>query len=148
MIKVVIDTNSLIDADSDEYNFSNRIIDKVIAGEIEAYANSATLQENKFIAPKKLKDQNFLIKLEYFWSAVKPVESLKGLNVVVEDPEDNKILESAISARADYLITSDKHLLKLEKFEGVKIVRPGEFWSQYNEETGEGWMKWIKDFIN
>src|SRR3990167_2156614 len=109
MLKVVIDTNSLIDADSDEYNYSNRIIDEVIAGNIEAFANHRTMRENKFIVPQKLKDTNFLNKLKYYWQAVKPVENGQRLAVVDEDEEDNKILESAVAAGADYLITSDRH---------------------------------------
>jgi predicted nucleic acid-binding protein len=76
---------------------------------------------------------------------VKPVETIKHLQVV-EDRADNKILESAVAVDADFLITSDRHLLKLEKFRGIRIVRPAEFWSRYEDE-GEGWIKWIKDFI-
>lgn len=146
MLKVVIDTNSLIDADSDEYNYSNRIIDEVIAGDIEAYANRATLRENKFIAPQKLNDPNFYKKLEYYFRAVKTVESPERLDVVEDDREDNKILESAVASGADYLITSDHHLLKLEKFKETRIVTPTQFWNIYEEE-GEGWTKWLRNFI-
>lgn len=146
MLKIVIDTNSLIDADSDSYNYSNRIIDEVIAGNIEAYANRATLRENKLIIPRKLQDQNFLNKLNYYFRAVKPVEARQHLQVVEDDPEDNKILESAVAAETDYLITSDHHLLKLEKYDGVKIVTPTQFWSIYEDE-GRGWFKWIENFI-
>ena len=148
MYKVVIDTNSLIDAEGDAYNSSNRIIDQVIAGNIKAYANHATLRENKFITPKKLVDQNYLNKLAYFFDAVEKVENGPRLNVVTEDSQDNKILESAITARADYLITSDKHLLRIGKYKGVKIVRPTEFWNIFQDSTQDGWSNWLKNFIN
>ena len=147
MYKVVIDTNSLIDAEGDAYNYSNRIIDNVISGNIKAYANRATLRENQFIAPQKLVDQNYLNKLKYFFDVVQTVESKERLNVVTDDEEDNKILESAVAADADYLITSDRHLLKIGKFKGIDIVRPEEFWNIYQDETSDGWGNWMKTFI-
>jgi uncharacterized protein len=147
MYKVVIDTNLLIDGSEDSYNYGNRIIDAVIAGHLEAYANKATLAENKKIAPKKVRDLNYLNKLNYFFDVVKIVERGDRLDVVTEDDEDNKFVEAAVKSKADYIITADRHLLKLEKYKGIKIVRPVEFWNIYSDESGESWAKWIKDFI-
>jgi putative PIN family toxin of toxin-antitoxin system len=146
MLKVVIDTNALIDGSEDFYHYANRIIDLVIAGQIEAYANKGTLRENRFLAQKKILDEGYLKKLEYFFEIIKPVERIEPLDVV-EDREDNKILESAVASSADYLVTSDRHLLKIERYEGIKIVTPAGFWRLYEDER-EGWAKWIKNFIN
>ena len=56
------------------------------------------------------------------------VEPARKIDAIKEDPADNKILECAIEANADYIITYDKkHLLKLKKFEGVNIVSPADF---------------------
>lgn len=145
MLKVVIDTNLLIDGASDFYHYGNRIIDLVIGGQIEAYANRSTLRENKLLADRKVTDEGYLKKLEYFFETIQPVPYIGRLDVV-EDAEDNKILESAVACNADYLITSDHHLLKIEKYKGIKIVRPSEFWSLYQDE-GEGWMNWMRNFI-
>jgi uncharacterized protein len=49
------------------------------------------------------------------------------LKVIDEDTEDNKILECALAAKADVLVTGDKHLLKLGKFRKTRIVTPREF---------------------
>ncbi len=145
-MKVVLDTNTLIDASEDFYHYANRIIDLVIAGQIEAYANKATLRENKFLSSKKIQDEGFHKKLDYFFDLVKPIENSERLEVV-EDRDDNKILESALAAKADYLITSDKHLLKIEKFKGIKIVTPARFWTLWEDER-EGWAKWLRNFIH
>ncbi|HUV05526.1 MAG TPA: putative toxin-antitoxin system toxin component, PIN family [Armatimonadota bacterium] len=53
--------------------------------------------------------------------------SAGGLSVVSEDPDDDKFLECARLARADYLVTSDGHLLRLKRFDGTGIVKPSEF---------------------
>ena len=145
MLKVVIDTNLLIDGASDFYHYGNRIIDLVISGQVQAYANRGTLRENKFLAGKKITDEGYQKKLEYFYDSLKTVPNIDRLDVV-EDREDNKILESAVACGADFLITSDRHLLKLEKYKGIRIVRPAEFWHRYEDE-GEGWAKWLMNFI-
>lgn len=145
-MKIVIDTNSLIDASSDDYNFGNRIIDEVIAGKIEAFANRATLAENRLMASKKITDQIYLRKLNNFFDSLQMVDSGNRLDVV-EDPEDNKILESAYASDSRFLITSDNHLLKIGEFKGIKILPPAAFWKTYEEEHGLGWKNWLADFI-
>ncbi len=147
MLKIVLDTNALIDASSDYYHYANRIIDSVISGNIKAYANRGTLRENNLLAARKISDEGYLKKLEYFFAIVLPVESPDQLEVIDEDPQDNKILESAVAAGADYLVTSDRHLLKLEKYKGVRMVTPRQFWNIYEDESESGWHKWLKNFI-
>jgi putative PIN family toxin of toxin-antitoxin system len=43
------------------------------------------------------------------------------------DPDDVKILGLAIAANADCIVTGDKDLLVLKKFQGVPIVTPRSF---------------------
>jgi len=57
----------------------------------------------------------------------KKVETKLKLHVINEDPEDNKILECALAARADIIISGDKHLLNLGKFKKTRILTPTEF---------------------
>ncbi|HYC79888.1 MAG TPA: putative toxin-antitoxin system toxin component, PIN family [Candidatus Binatia bacterium] len=145
-MKIVIDTNTLINASSDDNNYGNRIVEEVLKGSIEAYANPQTLGENILIASKKITDQQYLEKLLNYFDTVKQVE---GQRIhVVEDPEDNKILASAVAAGVDYLITSDWHLLKIAEYGGVKIVSPQGFWAEYESETGKGWQDWLNKFVN
>jgi len=145
-MKIVVDTNSIIDGSSDEYNFGNRIIDEVIAGNLVAYANKATLAENRLMAGKKVTDEKYLAKLDHYFSTVNLIETKQKLNVV-EDSDDNKILESAIESEAKFLITSDNHLLKLGQYHDVKIITPSGFWQSFEEESGAGWKKWLGNFI-
>jgi putative PIN family toxin of toxin-antitoxin system len=42
---------------------------------------------------------------------------------VLEDTSDNRILECAVTAQADLIVTGDHHLLRLREFEGIPIVR-------------------------
>ena len=50
------------------------------------------------------------------------------LNIkVCRDEKDNKFLECAIASKSDYIISYDKHLLKLKEFKNIKIITPEEF---------------------
>jgi uncharacterized protein len=147
-MKVVIDTNLLIDGATDDYNYGNRIVDEVINGKIEAYANMATLNENRLLSNRKIRDKNYLSKLNEFFDAVQPSGRVQERIRVVEDPEDNKLLESAVAARAEYVVSSDKHLLTLKEFEGIKIITPAEFWYIFEDQTQDGWSDWVNKFLN
>jgi len=49
------------------------------------------------------------------------------VKVILEDPDDDAMLETAVVGNADYLISADQHLLKLKEFAKVKIVTASEF---------------------
>jgi len=49
------------------------------------------------------------------------------VNAIDEDPTDNRILECAVASLSDYLVTGDKHLLRIGEFAGVKVVTPSDF---------------------
>jgi len=46
---------------------------------------------------------------------------------VCRDPDDIKILGLAVASNADYIVTGDKDLLVLKRFQGIPIVNPRSF---------------------
>jgi putative PIN family toxin of toxin-antitoxin system len=141
-MKVVLDTNVLIDAFKDEYSYEKRIINEVIAGQIEAYANRQTLQENKLLLNQVIGNDQYRQELNDFFGQVNNVYTRRDIHVV-RDEEDNKILASALEAGAEYLVTRDNDLLSLEEYEGVKVVNPTEFWAHYHDDEGQDlWKQW------
>ncbi|PYV41688.1 MAG: putative toxin-antitoxin system toxin component, PIN family [Acidobacteria bacterium] len=52
---------------------------------------------------------------------------------VLKDIPDNRILECAFQARADLIVTGDRHLLKLREFEGISIIRLTDFLRMFPE---------------
>ena len=49
---------------------------------------------------------------------------------VCRDPSDIPVLGTAVAAGASVLVTVDKDLLALGEFQGIAIIKPGEFWRQ------------------
>ncbi len=140
-MKIVIDTNVLINGFKDDYSYEKKIIDAVIAGEIEAYANKQTVQENQLISNQLISNDEYKHQLNEFFSQLNWVVNRRQIRIV-SDPEDNKILESAVEAEAEYLITSDNDLLQLEKYQTVQIINPGQFWAKYKDEGMDLWKQW------
>jgi putative PIN family toxin of toxin-antitoxin system len=57
---------------------------------------------------------------------VHPMQEVK----VARDPDDDKILECALEAKAELVLSFDKDLLAMEVYEGIKVVHPSslKFW--------------------
>lgn len=50
--------------------------------------------------------------------------------------EDDLVLATAVSAKADYLVTGDKPLLsKIGNYKGVKLIRPEDFLEVLNKQS-------------
>jgi uncharacterized protein len=64
------------------------------------------------------------------------IADLKAASLLVEltgelracrDPDDDKLLETAVFGNADCLVTGDKDLLVLDPFQGIPIITPSGF---------------------
>ena len=55
------------------------------------------------------------------------VDPKERVHEIKEDPSDNRFLECAAEGEADYIISSDQHLLALQRFRRTEIVRPTQF---------------------
>jgi uncharacterized protein len=51
----------------------------------------------------------------------------RRVNAVRDDPDDNHIIECALAAGADTIVSGDGHLLRLGAYEGIAILTPREF---------------------
>ena len=124
MLRVVLDTNVLISA----ILFGGKprqILEKVIRWEIRLCLSEPILEELKGVLQRAKFDyspemiQVIVMELTGVSDFVKPS---KSISVVLEDPEDNRILECAIEAEANYIVTGDFHLLKLTRYRNIEIV--------------------------
>ncbi len=127
-MKITVDTNFLISATQWNYSVSHRLLRKLVEKEFEIFTTKEILEEFSKVLKRDFKYcseeiDEIIEKLLPLLVLVEPQEKLKA---IIEDPEDNKILECAIESFSEYLITYDKHLLKLKEFAGVKIIKPEE----------------------
>ena len=55
------------------------------------------------------------------------VEVREEIDLIKQDPEDDKFLECAVSGDADFIISGDRHLLSLQNFRDIPIVKAVDF---------------------
>jgi putative PIN family toxin of toxin-antitoxin system len=127
-LRIVLDTNVLISGLF--YSGPPRlIIEQILSGKHRFYTSMDLLAELDCVL--KLKFQNSQAAAADTLEAIKRIARLTipkyEINAIQDDPDDNRVLECALSAEADVIISGDKHLLKLKKFRDVLILNPQEF---------------------
>ena len=55
------------------------------------------------------------------------VEPVSFARTVCDDPDDDKFLEAALAADANYIVSGDAALLRLKNYHRIQIVRPASF---------------------
>jgi len=124
MALVVIDTNILVSALLN--NGKPRILllklldqHKVIVS-IQMLAEFAdVLTRNKFSVTSTQVEKFISIIVE----KAKTVSVDSICRVILEDPDDDIVLSTALKGKADYIVTGDKHLLSLKKYEKIEILK-------------------------
>ena len=51
-----------------------------------------------------------------------------------DDADDDKFIECALAAQAKYIVTRDRHLLRLEKPFGIEVMDDREFLTRIKRE--------------
>jgi len=120
--KATLDTNILISALGWKGN-PKQVFEKIVNREVELIISevqfnelSEVLDYPKFQFTEERKDRFKALILEVA-TFVKPVEKI---DVIKDDPDDNIILECAVTGSVDYIVSGDPDLLDLKEFRGDK----------------------------
>ena len=68
-----------------------------------------------------------LLRLFNKKSNIMYIASLPKFNLIKDDPTDDKFIECAVAAQAQYIISDYKYLLNLKSFRNIAIISPSEF---------------------
>ena len=132
MVRVVLDANVVVSSVLIQVGNPAIILKMLISGEIQNSTTPEIIDEIKDVLERPriskrinpLEQEFILHAFEEFSEKINPGITFAE---VKDDPDDNKILECAVAAAAEYIISGDNHLLKLREFRGIKIVNPAEF---------------------
>ena len=134
MLRITCDTNVIItNVIISGLNFSGnprRILEMAEDGVIQLAVSDAILDEVvKVLRPEKFgwEEEEIRRALRQISRFAEHVDPKQRIDIITEDPTDNRILECAAASGSDYLVSGDKHLLKVRQYQGFKIVPPAEF---------------------
>lgn len=127
-MKVVFDTNVFVSAFIVSGSRSESAFLLAQRRTVELYSSIPILTETARVLRTKFhqSEQDIATALKLISRAsiiARPVRTITEL----DDRPDNRILECAVTAQADVIVTGDQHLLKLRTFECVAIVCVADF---------------------
>ena len=114
------------------YGKPHELLNLARDGTIELAISDAILDEFSRILHDKLEwsDDRLNSMRAKVATFTKRVSSTETLDVVKADPDDNRILECAVAAGSDVIVTGDAHLLQLGAYRGIKIMKVADFLGQ------------------
>jgi putative PIN family toxin of toxin-antitoxin system len=129
-MRLVLDTNVLLSALAFPGSKPDQVLQRVRRGNVELFLSPFILAElervlhDKFRFTRRQTDERVNV-IRRMATLVEPTERVA---LVAAKDDDNRILECALAARADYLVTGDKeHLLPLRCVGAIQIITPSAF---------------------
>lgn len=133
-MRVVLDTNVIISAQISDGLCRTIFLNTLGGAETVLITSPILLIE---LQEKLIKKFSYSIQV-----AELLIQKLKKVSLVVNpiieisilsDGPDNRVLEAAITAACDCIVTGDKAFLKLEKFQKIAIVSPRQFLTLHHD---------------
>ena len=130
MRQVVIDTNCLVQMISRHSQY-RPIWDAFLADEFQLCISNEILEEYQEILEQQTTAQiaENVVLLILNKKNVVFVDPHFRMGLITDDPDDNKFVDCAFAANAEYLVSDDKHfeVLKQVPFPKLHLVRMTEF---------------------
>lgn len=125
-MRITADTNFFVSATLWYGSVAQKLLRKLIEANVGIFTTEEILNEFCEVLQRDFNYNEIQIKeiVGYLLSFVTIVEPKQKVDVVKEDPDDNKIIECAVDSKSEYIITYDKHLLKLKEYNGILIITP------------------------
>jgi putative PIN family toxin of toxin-antitoxin system len=135
-VRIVPDTNILISAAIWGGNPAS-LLEAGVRGEVEFFISPSILDETTRILRRKGIDQARIdVIVEFIQAATTEVTASPLLNVVPGDPKDDHIVAAAVAAKAEAIVTGDKHLLRMGSYEGISMLTPADLLRLLGKQAG------------
>lgn len=132
-VKVVFDTNIWVSILLNKV-LAREFLPLIRKGQIDLFISEELLKElakvltypkiEKILAKAQLEPETVLSGILKSVTFIRTREDVKE---VEEDPADNRVLECALSASAEYIVSGDRHLLDLAEYKKIRILKARKF---------------------
>lgn len=129
MVKVVYDTNVVVSAALKPGSLPAALVAPAMARRVRLVLSRAILDEYTDVLRRPKFDLDPAAVEAFVRDLRKAATSVRLSCRVARTPDapDNRFLECAAAASAEYLVTGNKKHFPFPEFEGTKIVSPAEF---------------------
>lgn len=137
-MRIVLDTNVLVSALIGEGKPA-KLVRKILEKRVDLLTSKPILDEFvDVIARPKFVEYAGEDQVKDFLQLIVDVSFVvdaKSKFNIIADKSDNSILATAHDGKADYVVSGDKHLLRLKRFRGIKIITVHQALSILKHET-------------
>ena len=128
-MNIVIDTNTFVLNHFNHKGETKRIVDDCIEKRLRAIYSAQIEQEVICTLNRYRPSVEFMDYVKIFFQHATKIEDNLDLKIC-KDATDDKFISCALLGKAEYIITEDKLLRKLNGYEGIKIKRAVEFYQE------------------
>ena len=127
-MKVVFDTNVYV-SEALVGGIAEGIVQACVRARFRIFVSTFLLDETERVLHEKLQFSARYASLvrQRVLRRGEAIQPPPSRHVVPEDSNDSPVLQAAISAGADFLVTGDRHLLSLHSYESIQIVSMRDF---------------------
>ena len=131
--RLVYDTNVIISAVLTPEGFCDQLLQLVVCRQVSLIVSLQVLDEYERVLTRDSVARlhqwtpaqvSALVNTIAEHSAI--VEPLETPEVIASDPSDNIFLATAETGRAEFIVSGDRHLLKIQSYQGIEVLRPHE----------------------
>ena len=126
---VVFDTNILISALFSQTGSPFRALALAKIGQIESVTCQEIMDEfaEKLLLKFKFSEDKTQSAVDEILNFSRMVEISGTLKAVPNDADDDMVIECAVVGNASHIVTGDKHLLSLVKYQEIAIAKATDF---------------------
>ena len=127
-MKAVFDANIFVSALAIPGGQAERAIDLVIDARVNLCISKEIIHEVLGVLAQKFsKAPEELSRTAVFLSELAELVVPRQKISVLDDEPDNRILECAVTGNADIIVTGDRAMLNLKKYQGIRILSLRQF---------------------
>lgn len=138
-MKVVYDTNILVSGFEFTTGRARRALDIIFSGQDTLFVSQHIIQELLRVLADKFNRDVYTLAAVRDWLAQNAhlVVPTQTLHVLADEP-DNRILECALAANADLIVTGDRAMLALQRIGNTRIVSLADYLDSVDNSLTNG----------
>jgi putative PIN family toxin of toxin-antitoxin system len=129
VVRVTADTHILVSGLTFPEGDPRTLLELARAGAIDLACSDVILDGVADVLVRKFEwpDPDVQEARRQFGLFARRVVPTQAVHAVTDDPDDNAILECAVAASAEYIVSGDRHLLQLGAFRGIRVLKVADF---------------------
>lgn len=135
-MRIVLDTNVIVSG-LVFGGLPRQVLDLAAEGKCALYFSLPIQAEAERILTEKFgwSREETRARCGLVWSWGSRVRPQVPFSVISEDPDDDRVLECAVAAQAQAIVSGDRHLQRLGSFQSIPIRSPRQFLAGKEWET-------------